>query len=100
MHSDIRLKRDGTVSLRHSLTSAVRFCDGRSNELAGLVCAERVGPPFTGLRSFSSMISEGASMVLGPFAKTKGPRLPGRNPAAQRRPIMVGRRYKIARKIH
>jgi len=27
------------------------------------------------------MNPDGASMVLGPFAKTKGSRLPGRNPA-------------------
>jgi len=26
-----------------------------------------------------------ANMVLGPFAETKGPRLPGRNPANQER---------------
>ncbi|GJL70234.1 MAG: hypothetical protein NPIRA06_28690 [Nitrospirales bacterium] len=26
---------------------------------------------------------DGASMVLGPFAETKGPRLSGRNPAPQ-----------------
>ncbi len=29
------------------------------------------------------MRPDGASMVLGPFAGTKGPRLPGRNPATQ-----------------
>ncbi len=27
------------------------------------------------------MMPDGASLVLGPFAETKGPRLPGRNPA-------------------
>ena len=27
---------------------------------------------------------ERAEMVLGPFAETKGPRLPGRNPASQK----------------
>ena len=31
-------------------------------------------------------------MVLGPFAETKGPRLPGLNPATQRKLIMAGRR--------
>jgi hypothetical protein len=30
------------------------------------------------------MKPDGASMVLGPFAGTKGPRLPGRNPATQK----------------
>ncbi len=28
------------------------------------------------------MRPDGTSLVLGPFAETKGPRLPGRNPAA------------------
>jgi hypothetical protein len=35
-------------------------------------------------RPSSSIRPDGASMVLGPFAETKGPRLPGRNPAFKR----------------
>ena len=35
-------------------------------------------------RPSSLMRPDGASMVLGPFAETKGPRLPGRNPASQK----------------
>ena len=35
-------------------------------------------------------------MVLGPFAETKGPRLPGRNPATQK--ILVIREFE--KKIH
>ncbi len=34
--------------------------------------------------SVQSAEAGGASLVLGPFAKTKGPRLPGRNPATPR----------------
>jgi len=33
------------------------------------------------LASVQSVETVGASLVLGPFANTKGPRLPGRNPA-------------------
>ncbi len=36
------------------------------------------------LASVQSTEAGGASLVLGPFAKTKGPRLPGRNPATQK----------------
>jgi hypothetical protein len=37
----------------------------------------------SGWRPSVPMRLDGASMVLGPFAGTKGPRLPGRNPAIQ-----------------
>ena len=37
----------------------------------------------SGWRPSAPMRPGGASMVLGPFAETKGPRLPGRNPATQ-----------------
>jgi hypothetical protein len=39
---------------------------------------------FLVLASVQSDEPGGASVVLGPFAKTKGPRLPGRNPATLR----------------
>ncbi len=39
--------------------------------------------PSVDLRPPHPMKPDGASMVLGPFAETKGPRLPGRNPATQ-----------------
>jgi len=49
--------------------------------------SELVRPPPSG-RPFASMRPDGASLVLGPFAETKGPRLRGRNPATQKTPLI------------
>jgi hypothetical protein len=56
------------------------FLIGRPHPSAGLVWVQRVGPLSFGLRPSTLMWPGGASMVLGHFAETKGPRLPGRNP--------------------
>ena len=57
--------------------------EGRSHQLAGLSeRSELVRPPQAGVHPLL-MGPGGASLVLGPFAGTKGPRLPGRNPATQ-----------------
>ncbi len=45
--------------------------------------SELVRPPQVGVRHLY-LIPDGASMVLGTFAETKGPRLPGRNPATSK----------------
>jgi len=46
------------------------------------------------------MKPDGASMVFGPFAETKGPRLPGRNPAIPRKATMSGGAIKIRDKYN
>jgi hypothetical protein len=69
----------------HGSTPAV-WPNGGTLSSAGGPCVS----PSTKLRTGSSdwrpsapMRPGGASLVLGPFAGTKGPRLPGRNPATQ-----------------
>ncbi len=47
-------------------------------------------------RPSSLMRPDRASMVLGPCAETKGPRLPGRNPATQKITLDTGVRYTSA----
>ncbi|MGV7228439.1 MAG: hypothetical protein ACQ9IQ_07235 [Nitrospirales bacterium] len=55
----------------------------RSHQPAGLVRAERVGPPSAGWRPSAPNEARRGVTGFGPFAETKGPRLPGRNPAIQ-----------------
>ena len=62
---------------------ACRLAKGKDAFLCWRALFERselVRPPKTGVRPIRFR-PDGASLVLGPFAETKGPRLPGRYPA-------------------
>ena len=63
-------------------TPAARPPRGRFKKNRRALCehSELARPPHS-LRPPNLMRPDGASMVLGPFAETKGSRLPGRTPA-------------------
>ena len=65
-------------------TPAVRPGDGRPFSWRALFEQSELDRPPESRGRPITMRSDWTSMVLGPFAETKGPRLPGRNPATSK----------------
>ena len=78
------LRQHGVLLSPHNLSDACRPARGADALIIGRVLFEHseLARPSVVCRPSYSMRPDGASLVLGPFAETKGPRLPGRNPAS------------------
>ncbi len=73
---------DAAVSLSFLSPTPAVWPSRRTLFLSGGPCLSAVSWPALFLAFVPSFLPDWASMVLGPFAETKGPRLPGRTPVS------------------